>query len=131
LYTIFSFPLCAICPADFVLPDLIIVISFGEQYKSVERFVMQFSPATFYFICRRFQMPSWTPCSPAASICVLSSVWKTTFSNSCYETLNNLMTLAWTTYIVLLWQYAMSSGHIRKTSASLPCNYSCSVRTAS
>ena len=36
--------------------------------------------------CRRFQIPSWTPCSPAASVRVFSSVWKTKFSNSCYET---------------------------------------------
>jgi hypothetical protein len=53
-----SSPVCATCPADLILLDLIIVIRYGEQYKSVELFIMQFSPATFFFLCRHFQIPS-------------------------------------------------------------------------
>jgi len=54
LCAILSSPVCATCSADLTVLDLIIVIRFGEQYKSLELFIMQFYPATFHFLCRLF-----------------------------------------------------------------------------
>jgi len=49
LYTIFCSLVRTIFSADLILLELIIVITFGDQYKSVELFIMHFSPADFYF----------------------------------------------------------------------------------